>query len=203
MAREEKVNYKKADYVSTEQEEDIYSDRITKEDRPIINIEKVLEAQPDEMITQIKRVTHPRMKEWKGPKSLNRDPPEVFGTLFDRLRFLQDRETELQEMIEQRTSLHKDVIEEISKDIQDKEKTVSWLSDIEEKRNFKLDISILRRDKRFELLQFWRDTMELKTEIRQVMEQIETEGNIVNIFHEQNGERPEKAEKAARPAKRE
>jgi len=187
MAREEKINYKKAQYISTEQEEDIYSDRITKEDRPIINIEKVIEDQPDEILTQVKRVTHPRLKEWKGPKSLNRDAPEVFGTLFDRLRFLEAREDELKEMMEERTRLHKDVIKEIEKDIEDKEKTVSWLSDVEEKRNFKLDISILRRDKRFELLQFWRDIMELKTELRELMEQIETERNIVNIFNDTKG----------------
>lgn len=187
MAREEKINYKKAQYISTEQEEDIYSDRITKEDRPIINIEKVIEDQPDEILTQIKRVTHPRLKEWKGPKSLNRDTPEVFGTLFDRLRFLETREDELKEMMEERAMLHKDVIKEIEKDIEDKEKTVSWLSDVEEKRNFKLDISILRRDKRSELLQFWRDVMELKTELRELMEQIETERNIVDIFKDIGG----------------
>ncbi len=187
MAREEKINYKKAQYISTEQEEDIYSDRITKEDRPIINIEKIIEEQPDEILTQIKRVTHPRLKEWKGPKSLNRDTPEVFGTLFDRLRFLEAREDELKEMMEERAMLHKDVIKEIEKDIEDKEKTVSWLSDVEEKRNFKLDISILRRDKRSELLQFWRDVMELKTELRELMEHIETERNIVDIFKDIGG----------------
>ena len=184
MAREEKVNYKKPDYVSTDQEEDIYSDRITKEDRPIINIEKVIEDQPDELVTQIKRVTHPRLKEWKGPQSLNRKPPEIFGTLFDRLRFLESRADELNEMMEERARLHNLVVEEIDKDIEDKEKTVSWLSDVEEKRNFKLDISILRRDKRMELLQFWRDVMELRTELREVMERVETESNIVSIFED-------------------
>lgn len=187
MPRDDRLIYKKAQYISTEQEEDIYSDRLTKEDRPIINIEKVIEDQPAEMITQIKRVTHPRLKEWQKPKSLNRETPEVFGTLFDRLRFLEMREEELQEMIEERTMLHKDVIKEISMDIEDKEKTVSWLSDVEEKRNFKLDISILKRDKRFELLQFWRDVMELRTELREIMEQTETERKIVEIFKDLKG----------------
>jgi len=58
---------------------------------------------------------------------------------------------------------------------------------VEEKRNFKLDISILRRDKRFELLQFWRDVMELRTELRELMEQIETERNIVGLFNDTKG----------------
>lgn len=182
---EDRVIYKKPPkYVDTEEEDLSKYIPVTEEDRPIINIEKVIEEQPAEILTQIKRVTHPRLKEWQKPKSLNRKTPEVFGTLFDRLKFLENRAEELESMIEERTKLHTEVIKEIEKDIEDKEKTVSWLSDVEEKRNFKLDISILRRDKRFELLQFWRDVMELRTELRELMEQIETESKIVNIFQD-------------------
>ncbi len=185
---EDRVIYKKPpEYISSDEEDLSKYIPETEEDRPIIKFEKVIEEEPAEFITQVKRVTHPRLKEWKGPKSLNRNTPEIFGTLFDRLRFLETRADELQDMIKERTRLHMDVIEEINKDIEDKEKTVSWLSDVEEKRNFKLDISILRRDKRFELLQFWRDIMELKTELRELMEHIETERNIVNIFKEVGG----------------
>lgn len=184
---EDRLIYRRAKYVSTEQEEDIYSDRMTKEDRPIINIERVIEEEPAEILTEVKRVTHPRLKEWKGPKSLNRDEPEVFGTLFDRLRFLERRAEELESMIEERTRLHRGVIEEIDKDIEDKEKMVARIADMEERRNFKLDISILRRDKRFELLQFWRDMMELRTELREVSEKMETESKIVNIFEGMGG----------------
>ncbi len=132
---------------------------------------------------QIKHRALPRMEELK-VEPLNRATPEVIGGLFDRVRFLKQRIEEANEMIESRKTLHEQVMAEIDADIADKTSMESRLTDIDEKRNLKLDISILRKEKRHEQLQFWRDILELKTELRTLSEEYETESKIVGLFSE-------------------
>jgi len=45
-----------------------------------------------------------------------------------------------------------------------------------------LDISLLQREKRKENVQFWRDVLELTTELREIIEQHEMESKIAEIF---------------------
>jgi hypothetical protein len=132
---------------------------------------------------QVKRKAMPRMEDIT-VKPLNRATPEIMGGLFDRVKFLKQRIEEINSMIGSRTALHEQVISEIDADIADKSSMESKLTDIDEKRNLKLDISILRKEKRHEQLQFWRDVLELKTELRTLTEEFETEGRIVDLFRE-------------------
>lgn len=129
----------------------------------------------------VKRRAMPRMEDLR-VEPLNRATPEIIGTLFDRVKFLEQRIDEMQAMMETRKILHEQVVAEIDADIAEKSQMESRLTDIDEKRNFKLDISILRKEKRHEQLQFWRDNLELKTELRTLMEEFETESRIVGLF---------------------
>ncbi len=128
----------------------------------------------------------PRMSE-EPIKPLKRSTPEIFGTLFDKIDFLRERITETKGMLDARKQLHADVIAEVDRDIAEKSEIESRLADINEKRNFKLDISILRKEKRAESLQFWRDVLELRTELREILEQYSMERKISNIFSELRG----------------
>ncbi len=113
---------------------------------------------------------------------------QVIGSIFDRVKFLELRITEIRESLQLRKTLHDDMIKNIDKDVQDKENMLSFVSDQGEKRNLKLDISLLRREKRHEQVQFWKDTTELMTELREFTEQFETEKKITSIFGDINVE---------------
>jgi len=132
---------------------------------------------------QVKHKAMPRMEELR-VEPLKRATPEIIGSLFDRVKFLEQRIAEANSMIDSRTVLHEQVLQEIDVDIADKSQMESRAVDIDEKRNFKLDISILRKEKRHEQLQFWRDILELKTELRTLMEEHESESRIVGLFRE-------------------
>lgn len=114
--------------------------------------------------------------------------PKIMGSLFDRVDFIRARVTEIQDSIRLREEMHKSMISEIDTDIAEKQQIEVSLVDMDEKRNFKLDISLLRREKRQEGVQFWRDMVELKAELRELLEQLETETKIVGIFKDLKGE---------------
>ena len=155
-----------------------------------LDSERLIRNEADEFLltevqkeVQVKRKAMPRMEDLK-VEPLNRATPEIIGSLFDRIKFLKERIAESNEMIETRKKLHEQVIAEIDVDISDKASMESRLTDIDEKRNLKLDISILRKEKRHEQLQFWRDILELKTEMRTLLEEYESESKIVGLFSE-------------------
>jgi len=112
---------------------------------------------------------------------------DVIGNIFDRVKFLEQRITELNKNVELRTKLHESIVKEIEKDIDDKDHMILALSDPNERRNLKLDISILRKERRHEDVQFWKDIMELTTELKQLTEEYETERKISSIFENLNG----------------
>ena len=85
-------------------------------------------------------------------------------------------------MIAERGVLHDDFIKEIDADIREKEEMANHITDLDERRNFKLDISILRKERRNENIQFWKDILELKTELRELSEKIQTEEKILSAF---------------------
>jgi hypothetical protein len=106
----------------------------------------------------------------------------VVGNIFDRVIFLEERIAEIRKNVATREKLHNAMIEEIEKDIEEKTAMVSLLSDPNERRNLKLDISVLRKEKRHEDVQFWKDLMELNTELKTLMEEYEAERKIASIF---------------------
>jgi hypothetical protein len=110
--------------------------------------------------------------------------PKVIGNLFDRVDFLKIRITEVQVALDTRKRLHDELIQEIDADINDKKALLAGLSDIDDIRDFKLDISTLRMEKRRENVQFWRDLFQLTTELRELLEEYQTESKISNLFQE-------------------
>lgn len=115
---------------------------------------------------------------------LRKVSPKVIGSLFDRVDFLRTRISEIQSALDTRKRLHDELVKEIDADIGDKQRMVAGLSDIDDIRDFKLDISTLRMEKRRENVQFWRDLVQLTTELRELMEEYQTESKIANLFRE-------------------
>ncbi|MCK4714815.1 MAG: hypothetical protein KAT35_04515 [Candidatus Aenigmarchaeota archaeon] len=166
-------------YQTDEEEEQIYGmpkDEAGTRERDVITEKEILIkevkvptkqaiARPEDEIESIKRIT-----------------PEIIGGLFERVRFLEERITDIKEAMKERKDLHKDMIADIEDDMAEKKSIESRLTDIDEKRNFKLDISLLRRDKRNELVRFWKDMLELRTEFKELMERYEIESKVMNIF---------------------
>ena len=113
---------------------------------------------------------------------IKRLSPNIIGTLFDRLIFLKTRIEETRKSAQLRENIHKEMVNEIQEDIAEKEQMEMRAADIDEKRNFKLDISMLRKEKRTENIRYWKDMMELRAELRELMERFETESKVSRIF---------------------
>ncbi len=107
---------------------------------------------------------------------------KVVGSLFDRVNFLKSRISELQENIAMRGKLHDEIVQEIEVDISEKSRLSDAISDSNERRNLKLDVSVLRKEKRHEAVQFWKDVMEITIELKQLKEEFETESKIAQLF---------------------
>jgi len=144
---------------------------------------------PKERLIHMTALAGTAMAEGDEIETLKRVSPEIIGTLFDRVDFLRERIAEMQATMKVREDMHRGMMAEIDADIADKQHTEASLVDMDEKRNFQLDISLLRREKRHEGVQFWRDLVELRTELRELIEQLETESRIVGIFNELKDER--------------
>lgn len=107
---------------------------------------------------------------------------KVIGNLFDRVKFLKERIAETESAIKARKLLNDRFNNEIDKDIEEMEKILVSLSDKEEIRDFKLNVSLLRMEKRKEETSFWRDMNELKAQLQELNEQYETESKISDLF---------------------
>lgn len=121
-------------------------------------------------------------------KSLKLVSTEVIGGIFDRVIFLGKRIEELRENVALRKQIHEQIGKEIEKDIDDRMQFLQALSDPNERRNLKLDISVLRKERRNEDVQYWRDLVELNTELRKMEEEFEIETKIAGIFNNGSGE---------------
>lgn len=180
MARDDRLEL----YDMEEEFDDVYSmKKERRNERPIFQEREEKKERVFDEASIIARQAMPRMEEFK-VEPLNRMTPNVIGSLFDRIKFLTERLEETKKTIEMRKELHQTVLDEIDVDIGEKLSMESGVTDINEKRNLKLDISILRKEKRHETLQFWRDVLELKTELRELMEKFESESKIVNMFND-------------------
>ncbi len=133
---------------------------------------------------EVERRTIHKMITEKGLEPLRRVSPKVIGNLFDRVEFLKQRMIEIKNALDNRKTLHNDLIKEINEDIEDKQKILTKLADIDDIRDFKLDISTLRMEKRRENVQYWRDIFELSTELRELMEEYQMESKIASLFKE-------------------
>lgn len=166
------------DYIS----EDVY-DRKKKERevRPVFLKEEIFQPEIEKEIKVRSRIATPSFEETK-IEDLRTLGPKVIGSLFDRVDFLRERINENKESSNTRKKLHEDMVKEIDDDIKEKKDIESHLTDVDEKRNFKLDMSNLRREKRHEQVQFWRDLLELNTELKEVLQEYQMESKILEIF---------------------
>ena len=185
-------------YIEKKEFEDIYKveDRI---ERPIFEEEKPIEEKKERIVKQVQRRALPRMDE-KKVEPLNRKPSEVIGTLFDKVKFLKDRVAELEAMINDRVEIHNAMLKDIDDDIRITNEMAGHAMDMDERRNLKLDVSIMRKEKRNEQVQFWRDIVELRAELREMVEKFQMESEISKLFEDirvdDADDRPEKQEKA-------
>jgi len=131
---------------------------------------------------EVERRTIHKMLTEEQLQPLREVSPKVIGNLFDRVEFLRQRITETQSAIETRKKLHDDIIQEVDTDIADKQKILAKLSDVDDIRDFKLDISSLRMEKRRENVQFWRDIFDLSTQLRELVEEHQMETKIADLF---------------------
>ncbi len=166
-------------YQTDQEEEDFYG--LPKEDIGLREKDVVTEKE-----FLVKEVRTPRRVAVQKPEddieSIKRVAPEIIGGLLERVQFLEERIADVKESIEDRKSLHKEMIKDIEDDMAEKKTMESRLTDIDEKRNLKLDISQLRRDKRNEMVRFWKDLFELRSELKELAERYEVESRIKRIF---------------------
>ena len=139
------------------------------------------EKQKEKIIKIRERETMPRTED-ETITSLERLAPKIVGNIFDRVRFLSERMAELRAAIEDRKRVHAEIMSELAVDVTERKQFLRMLSEIPDKRDFMLDISLLQREKRKENVQFWRDVLELTTELREIIEQHEMESKIAEIF---------------------
>ena len=166
-------------YSKDEEIEDIYG--IPEEDKGTRERDVVTEKE-----LLIKEVKVPQRQAMPRPEdeveSIKRVTPELIGGLFERVKFLDERIAESKSTMDERKSLNKLILKEIDEEIAEKKGVEAKLTDLEDKRNLKLDISMLRRDKRNELVRFWKDMYELRSELKELTERHEVESRVMKIF---------------------
>ncbi len=182
-------------YIEKKDFEDIYKIE-DRHERPIFEEEKEKEERKEKLIKQIQRRALPRMEVTK-LQTLNRKPSEIIGTLFDKVKFLKERITELESMINERMEIHKSIIRDVDEDINITNDMASHSMDMDERRNLKLDVSILRKEKRGESVQFWHDIVELRAELREMVEKFQMETEISNLFKDLRKDETDEAASAA------
>jgi len=152
-------------------------------EEPLLKEEPYLEKEPKEKIVKVReRETMPRSED-EEIKSLQRVSPVIIGNLFDRVRFLGERIAELKTAVDERKKVNREIIAEVNDDIQTRKEFMRTLAELSDKRDFMLDISLLAREKRKENVQFWRDLLEITTELRELEEQYAMESKIASIFN--------------------
>ncbi|MFH1432019.1 MAG: hypothetical protein ABIG84_02270 [archaeon] len=107
---------------------------------------------------------------------------QIIGNLFDRVGFLEERIAEISKAVELRNQIHEEIIKDIDGDIQDKELFATKCIDFDDLRSIKLHISMLRQQKRKELIQRFHDNIALTTELRALREEYHSEKKIASIF---------------------
>jgi hypothetical protein len=182
-------------YTSDEEEEDVY-----RTERPDVGVKEPHVVSEKEFL--VKEVKVPAKQAIPRPEEeiegIKRITPELVGGLFERVRFLEERIAEDKAAMEERKSLHEAMVKEIDEDIAEKKDIESRLTDIDEKRNFKLDISLLRRDKRNEMVRFWKDMLELRTELKELTERYEVESRVTKIFRTLDADESKRAKEAGK-----
>jgi hypothetical protein len=171
-------------YDNKEDIEDIYEFKKDETLSDIAQFDKDLLPETEALEIRTREgIAMPRMED-QAIEVLKRKEPNVIGNIFDKVKFLGDRISELYQMLQGREIIHKGMVEEINEDIKEKDEMSAKTVDMTDRRNLKLDMSILRKEKRHENIQFWKDVVELRSELREVLEQYQTEKKITDLFRE-------------------
>lgn len=107
---------------------------------------------------------------------------EVVGNLFDRVKFLKERLFEVETAIRDRALMNRTFNDEMDKDIAEMEAVLANISEKDELREFKLNVTLLRMEKRKENTVFWRDLVALRKSMQEVKEEYENEMKISKLF---------------------
>lgn len=107
---------------------------------------------------------------------------DVVGSLFDRVKFLRERIVENKAFMEDRKRMNAQFNKDIDADIADMKKIIPTISDREELREFKINLNLLKMERRKENNLLWRDMVSLKTQLRELNEQLEVESKIAELF---------------------
>lgn len=174
-------------YLDTEDKEDLYDLRKEFSERDVEKPDEIVDERPKEIVRIRSREAGPH-SDVESIQPLRRTVPKIMGNLFDKVIFLKERMEELRDMMETRRKLHEEIIAEIQKDVEEKEGMANGTADIDQRRNIKLDVSVLRREKRHEMVQFWKDLAELQSELRQIIEEYKSESKISDIFKTLKGD---------------
>lgn len=124
---------------------------------------------------------------WEEMTSLRLKVQEVTGSLLERRDFLRERVKFLKEKLKERKELHEKIMEDIDKDIEEKENIMRKMSKPDEIRDISLDISSLRSQKRKEKLLFWKDICELENELQITQEELRIAEKLAKIVESENG----------------
>lgn len=151
--------------------------------RPLQEQEEEEEREIPDTITITQRETVPR-EDITEINLLKCKGPEIIGNLFDKVQFLEDRINELTSATELRKKINVEIIKDIEEDIRDKETFATQCTDFDDLRSIKLHISMLKQQKRKELIQHFHDTVELSTELQALKEEHQTEKKITSLFED-------------------
>jgi hypothetical protein len=174
-------------YTKDEDIDDVYNDELSQVGMKLEDLDKEPEKIVEKIVVKQKQAI-PRDDE--DITSVRRTDSDIIGSIFDRVNFIEQRITDIRENIDIRKSLNESMTSEIAEDIKEKKSMLGQAVDMDERRNIMLDISLLRREKRNEQVRFWKDMYELSAELRELMERLEVESKIVNMFDDIN---PKKA----------
>lgn len=172
---------------------DKYKEKLLEEDRPEQQgsspdfyekgpvLKKIIQTKKMETVSPIlkKLIVGEHVGGMKPLKTIGSD---VVGSLFDRTRFLSERIEETKVFIEERKLMHEKFDNDIDTDIVEMEKILPSISDREELREFKINLNLLKMEKRKEDDLFWRDVMALRNQLRELKEQFEMESKISKLF---------------------
>lgn len=167
-------------YVDTQKEDLLY--KIA--NRPVrIEMDEDKEIESADTIKITQKETVPR-EDQDEIKRLKCTGPQIIGNLFDRVDSLASRMTELSQALEQRKNINQEILKDIEEDIRDKETFATQCTDFDDLRSIKLHISMLKQQKRKELIQHFHDTVEMNTELRALTEEHQSEQKITSLFED-------------------
>jgi len=107
---------------------------------------------------------------------------DVSGDIADRVKFLRERIKEVKKALEERKALHEKAMAEINAEIDERLRMLTGLSDDEKIREFKVDITLLMMERRRENLSYWRDLVNLRSELMSLLEEYENELKIAKLM---------------------